>query len=127
MFRGLGVAVMSTRRTAALAGVLITLAAYGYWTLVRHGEPFKDVPPLDIPMPLAEGGSYLEEPRAGLSPAELAAFQEGKNLFRQKPPTMGPLYNAETCAECHFAPTIGGGGSIERAAHVCSAPSGDFL
>lgn len=69
------------------------------------------------------GIAQLTQPRPGLTPEQLAAFEAGKALFVQKHPTLGPLYNAETCANCHFIPTLGGSGDLAHAAHV--APNKD--
>lgn len=71
----------------------------------------------------APGIAQLTRPRPGLTPEQLAAFEAGKQLFLQKPPGFGPLYNAETCATCHFTPTLGGSGDLAHAAHV--APNKD--
>ncbi len=60
----------------------------------------------------------LGQPRADLSPAELAAFNEGKRRFVEKLPGLGPLFNDQACGDCHFLPTLGGGGSPEHAAIV---------
>ncbi len=60
----------------------------------------------------------LGQPRPDLTPDELAAFNAGKQLFIKKLPKVGPLYDAESCAECHFIPTLGGGGDAEHALYV---------
>src|ERR1051326_6660007 len=60
----------------------------------------------------------LGHPRADLTPAELAAFAKGKRLFTVKPPTLGPLYNGETCGACHAIPTVGGSGDLAHATYL---------
>lgn len=73
------------------------------------------------------GIAQLTQPRPGLSPEQLAAFEAGKALFLQKPPTLGPLYNDETCANCHFVPTLGGSGDSAHAVYIAPDPaSGDL-
>jgi CxxC motif-containing protein (DUF1111 family) len=60
----------------------------------------------------------LGRPRADLSATELAAFDEGKRRFLEKLPGLGPLFNDESCAACHFVPSLGGSGSLEHVAIV---------
>ena len=58
------------------------------------------------------------DPLAGLSPAERDSFDRGRVVFDSvfTPATgLGPLFNAERCAECHEDPVPGGtGDEIER-------------
>jgi CxxC motif-containing protein (DUF1111 family) len=63
--------------------------------------------PLPIDPQLAALGSPIE----GLPPAQLAAFERGRELMvkRFKPGDgLGPLYNATSCAACHDKPVVGG-------------------
>lgn len=64
-------------------------------------------------------------PRADLTAAELQAFEAGRQLFSQKLPKLGPLFNAESCSECHAIPALGGSGPLERAVFVAPAANGD--
>lgn len=60
------------------------------------------------------------EPLRGLTPEERALFDRGKAEFQTvfTPETgLGPLFNAEACAECHEAPAVGGRGD-EVEVHV---------
>ena len=55
----------------------------------------------------------LGEPLAGLTPEQHARFQEGKKVFQRvfTPETgLGPLFNGNSCAECHETPVLGGVG-----------------
>ena len=55
----------------------------------------------------------LGEPLAGLTPAQRVQFQEGKKVFErvfEPKDGLGPLFNANSCAECHEKPVIGGTG-----------------
>ena len=55
----------------------------------------------------------LGEPLAGLTPEQRAQFQEGKKVFQRvfTPETgLGPLFNGNSCAECHEKPVVGGVG-----------------
>lgn len=58
------------------------------------------------------------EPLRGISPAERARFDSGRAVFAQvfTPETgLGPLFNANACAECHEDPVSGGtGDEVER-------------
>lgn len=58
------------------------------------------------------------EPLRGISAAERARFDSGRVVFDQvfTPETgLGPLFNANACAECHEAPVVGGtGDEVER-------------
>src|SRR6185369_1067271 len=55
----------------------------------------------------------LGEPLAVLTPEQHARFQEGKKVFQRvfTPETgLGPLFNGNSCAECHETPVLGGVG-----------------
>jgi CxxC motif-containing protein (DUF1111 family) len=55
----------------------------------------------------------LGEPLAGLTPDEGASFERGKEIFlRRFDPQrgLGPLFNGNSCAECHEDPVLGGEG-----------------
>ncbi len=55
--------------------------------------------------------SNVGQPRAGLSQAELEAFERGKVVFMKdfKPSEgLGPLYNSTSCRSCHSTPVPGG-------------------
>jgi len=72
------------------------------------------------------------EPVANLTSAQRAQFEEGKKVFERvfKPQTgLGPLFNSFSCAECHEAPVLGGGGDeIEiHAARVTPSDGCDDL
>ena len=59
----------------------------------------------------------LGDPIAGLTAAELAAFQRGRIVFehRFKPSEgLGPLYNSTSCSSCHSTPTSGGSSKLYR-------------
>jgi CxxC motif-containing protein (DUF1111 family) len=56
--------------------------------------------------------AQLDNPVAGLTPEELEYFNEGKALFQHEftvAEGRGPLYNAHSCATCHFQGGVGGG------------------
>jgi CxxC motif-containing protein (DUF1111 family) len=51
------------------------------------------------------------EPLASLTPAQLAAFNEGRADFlevERASDGLGPVFNGRSCAECHLAPAVGG-------------------
>lgn len=55
----------------------------------------------------------IGEPLSGLSPDQLQQFQAGKDAFDRVfvPETgLGPLFNSNSCGECHEAPVAGGSG-----------------
>jgi CxxC motif-containing protein (DUF1111 family) len=70
------------------------------------------------------------DPLPGLSKAERARFDSGRVAFENvfTPGTgLGPLFNADGCAECHEEPVVGGAGDeIERhaAAFHATPPAG---
>ena len=60
------------------------------------------------PPPLKPG-----DPLRGLTAAELDRFQKGKEIFNRTftaETGLGPLFNADACAECHEDPVSGGSG-----------------
>lgn len=67
------------------------------------------------------------DPLPGLTAQELDRFERGREVFQRKftPETgLGPLFNADNCAECHEDPAIGGTGD-ERETHIAVAgPNG---
>ena len=55
----------------------------------------------------------LGEPLAGLTPEQQAQFLEGKKVFQrvfEPKDGLGPLFNGNSCAECHETPVVGGVG-----------------
>jgi len=55
----------------------------------------------------------LGEPLAELTPEQLAQFEQGKKVFQRvftPEDGLGPLFNANSCAECHEQPVVGGVG-----------------
>ena len=64
----------------------------------------------------------LGDPLRGLTAEELGRFERGRAIFERKftPETgLGPLFNADACAECHEDPVAGGTGD-EVEVHVGS-------
>jgi CxxC motif-containing protein (DUF1111 family) len=55
------------------------------------------------------------DPVAGLAPAELVRFIEGREEFEEDETPeqgLGPVFNATSCAACHASPAIGGDSNI---------------
>jgi CxxC motif-containing protein (DUF1111 family) len=55
----------------------------------------------------------LGEPLAGLTPDQQALFLAGKKVFQrvfEPKDGLGPLFNGNSCAECHETPVVGGVG-----------------
>src|SRR5881396_2983151 len=69
----------------------------------------------------------LGEPLAGLTPQQRAQFEEGKRVFErvfEPKDGLGPLFNGNSCAECHETPVLGGvGDEVEVHATRFSAPN----
>jgi CxxC motif-containing protein (DUF1111 family) len=68
------------------------------------------------------------EPLRGLSRAQQAEFEAGKAVFSRAftPQTgLGPLFNAESCAECHEDPRVGGVGDEIEVHGTQRLPGGD--
>ncbi|HEU4365230.1 MAG TPA: di-heme oxidoredictase family protein [Candidatus Krumholzibacteria bacterium] len=69
------------------------------------------------------------DPIDGLTRAERERFDRGRVTFERvfEPETgLGPLFNAESCVECHESPAVGGAGD-EVEVHVSAfAPDGSF-
>jgi CxxC motif-containing protein (DUF1111 family) len=70
------------------------------------------VPSIAVKDPGVRGGpAGAGGPIAGLTPGQLALFNEGKNRFEELetvPSGLGPVFNAEQCAQCHANPSAGG-------------------
>jgi CxxC motif-containing protein (DUF1111 family) len=53
------------------------------------------------------------EPLQGLTPEQMAQFAHGKKVFQRvfvPEDGLGPLFNGNSCAECHENPAVGGSG-----------------
>jgi CxxC motif-containing protein (DUF1111 family) len=67
-------------------------------------------------------GPQLGDPIEGLTAAELASFERGREVFsrRFKPSEgLGPFYNATSCASCHSTPVPGGSARLYRNFYIC--------
>jgi CxxC motif-containing protein (DUF1111 family) len=83
-------------------------------------------PDPDPPLPVVNPG----DPRADLTPDELAAFNRGREMFvkRFKPSEgLGPLYNATSCTSCHSKPVPGGASDLYRNFYVATWGSAPFI
>src|SRR5437867_5330822 len=69
----------------------------------------------------------LGEPLAELTPEQRAQFEEGKQIFQrafEPKDGLGPLFNGNSCAECHETPVVGGvGDEVEVHATRFVAPN----
>ena len=69
----------------------------------------------------------LGEPLAELTPDQRAQFLEGKKVFQrvfEPKDGLGPLFNGNSCAECHETPVVGGvGDEVEVHATRFVAPN----
>jgi len=95
-----------SRFAALLAAFLGTLVAVGAAGCGGGAAPFLTGEP-----------EKLGDPIAGLTQAELDAFNRGKDVFerRFKPSEgLGPFYNATSCASCHSTPVTGGSAGLYR-------------
>jgi CxxC motif-containing protein (DUF1111 family) len=66
---------------------------------------------------LVSGGAIagIGDPFSGLTPADQAAFDDGKAAFQEEETPkdgLGPVFNGTSCAECHFNPAVGGDSNI---------------
>src|SRR5262252_10429044 len=67
------------------------------------------------------------EPLRDLTPAQLASFNAGKEVFAREltPETgLGPLFNAPACGECHEEPELGGSGDETETHAAVAQPNG---
>jgi CxxC motif-containing protein (DUF1111 family) len=68
------------------------------------------------------------EPLDGLTPEQRDQFERGRSEFQRvfAPDTgLGPLFNADSCAECHESPVAGGSGD-EMEVHAAAFLEGSF-
>ena len=89
-------------------GVLVGLSLFLMVGIAdAQGRPRPSAPPPPPPAPAAG------EPLAGLTAAQLTAFNDGRDDFNQVETVddgLGPVFNERSCAACHIAPAVGGGG-----------------
>jgi CxxC motif-containing protein (DUF1111 family) len=91
-------AMKSSRLSVVLAGLVATIVL-----VPACAEP---------PAPVE-----LDDPLPGLTPVELARFEEGEAIFEgtfTPEQGLGPLFNAEGCAACHNDPVDGGNGAVRE-------------
>src|ERR1041385_6041936 len=73
----------------------------------------------------------LGEPLAELTPVQRAQFEDGKKVFQRvftPKDGLGPLFNGNSCAECHESPVVGGvGDEVEVHATRYAAGACDSL
>jgi CxxC motif-containing protein (DUF1111 family) len=66
---------------------------------------------------LVSGGAIagIGDPFPELTPADQAAFEEGRDAFQEEEGVrdgLGPVFNGTSCAQCHFNPAVGGDSNI---------------
>jgi len=62
----------------------------------------------------AQRGGAIGRPLDGLTPALVDAFNAGARIYTKRYTVadgLGPVFNDETCADCHRTPAIGGAGN----------------
>jgi CxxC motif-containing protein (DUF1111 family) len=134
---------MSRRRTGSATGtpaimktpiVLLTLGTVLLLPACGNNAPAADLTPAPQPDPDPDPDPQpsieLGDPMPGLTEAELAAFNRGKEVFlkRFKPSEgLGPMYNATSCHSCHSSPVAGGGSDLYRNFYVASYGQFPFL
>jgi CxxC motif-containing protein (DUF1111 family) len=96
---------------AALAALLVAGS-----TLAQIAQPFKPRPKIRLqqPLPLPTFGE-LGAPLAGLSSAQLALFNAGREEFQASETVeggLGPIFNGNACAACHAAGALGGASAV---------------
>jgi CxxC motif-containing protein (DUF1111 family) len=108
---------MNARHAAALAAIALltttTLAQMGTEP-TGHRHKLRHVPPLHHPQPDGNSPAF-GQPVLGLTAAQLAAFNEGREEFESVETVaggLGPLFNNNSCAACHSAPLSGGASTI---------------
>ena len=97
--------MLSSRRAVLLYTAVIGAAACSEF-------PPTAAPPIGVPPP-APDAAMLGRPLPRLSAAQRAQFEAGRSVFATvfTPATgLGPLFNADSCVECHENPAIGGVG-----------------
>jgi|RhiMetdeSRZDD1v2_1073273.scaffolds.fasta_scaffold90864_2 Di-haem oxidoreductase, putative peroxidase len=65
----------------------------------------------------------------GLSAAELALFEDGKEEFEEAETPedgLGPVFNEASCVACHNVPAVGGGSGRLETRFGRTAPDGSF-
>lgn len=89
------------RRPAVASLAAIALVAVSSVASAQQGPPPPPPPPppgFGVPLP-------------GLTPGQLAAFEDGRDDFREvenKSTGLGPIFNRDSCAACHSVPALGG-------------------
>jgi Di-haem oxidoreductase, putative peroxidase len=68
-------------------------------------------------------------PLPGLACADLQLFVTGHFQFTEVDdlPRLGPLFNARSCAECHFQPALGGSGQTINELRIRDSTTGGPL
>ena len=120
-------------------GVVLQLASVAVAQLALPGRPAQPAPPTvpataPAPTPAPASNPFPANlqgfggPLAGLTRALIDAFNMGREEFInvETPATgLGPLFNGQSCAECHSVP-VPGGGSIVRVIRFGRMVDGEF-
>lgn len=102
---------MTNRKKLVALGSGVSLAVF---LLGAGGGAMAQPPGAKITLPQGGGGPTLGGPLRGLSGNDLAAFNDGRNTFlerEEKEDGLGPVFNGESCAQCHLKGAIGGAGN----------------
>jgi CxxC motif-containing protein (DUF1111 family) len=102
--------------------LVLLLATVSITAQRRRPSGPSSAPPVTLPL-----GSALP----GLNAEQLERFNSGRREFMdiKTPETgLGPVFNAESCARCHYSPTIGGpsGRTVTRFASVVEGVYSDL-
>jgi len=98
--------LIKARAATLLAAVAVMISALN--SIPVTGAPPPPPPP---PPPAPKFG----DPFAGLTAAQMAAFNAGKTEFtdRETPGDgLGPIFNRDSCVACHSGPAVGGSSNI---------------
>jgi CxxC motif-containing protein (DUF1111 family) len=110
-----------------LAIALLILAVVGFF-LFRDELPSPDDSSSAARDPgVRGGGAGAGAPIAGLTKADLALFNAGKDEFAQAEETadgLGPTMNLDSCAGCHLHPAVGGTSPAENPQVAFAAANG---
>ncbi|NDD30800.1 MAG: hypothetical protein EB084_21295 [Proteobacteria bacterium] len=99
-------AAQTTATTSSTASVGTSAPAQSIAT------PSPSPSPRPSPVPLAPVAA-VGQPLDGITATQRKQHLDGATHFTtvETVPRLGPLFNGRSCAECHTAPTVGGGGS----------------
>ena len=119
--------VLSIAASAIIVLLASTAVAQLPQSVAGHRHKAKHFPP--SPRPVPGGGQQFGDPLFGLTAAQLAVFEAGREEFESVETAeggLGPIFNNNACAACHSMAASGGASAITETRFGRRLANGQF-